>query len=222
MSDQKPKKHGTNAYGLSTDPRDQPNDSPEEVQDQLRRRSYARHFAGYTERPVFSKNGHVVRVERVYTGKLYRQELDRPARIRLRVLHVALFAAAAALLVAAMVMHSPSNYCWYVLLSLLVPLFFFGRLFFALCAYLPSGQELKAHEYNDGAGILPGAAAAAAVSILAPAAATAVFYCLTGAAWTGAEAVRILFMALSAACLLVSRLLERRVRYTEHKAEQGQ
>lgn len=76
----------TDAYGRSTEP-----DRKPEKKQRLRKRSYEKHFDGYTVETVLGPDGKAVSV-RIYTGALYRQELTTiqraPAQNAIRLLPV--------------------------------------------------------------------------------------------------------------------------------------
>ena len=78
----------TDAYGRSTEP-----DRKLEKKQRLRKRSYEKHFDGYTVETVLGPDGKAVSV-RIYTGALYRQELTTIQRRRLKMQYVCFLSAA--------------------------------------------------------------------------------------------------------------------------------
>lgn len=200
----------TNAFGVSLE-----EERSEDILYRLRRNSYSRHFEGYDKVTVLSSKGHMPKSEYMYVGALYHQELTKKDGVRLRILHAVLFFTAAVALLTAFALPAVSNHCWYVFVTVIVTGAFYVRQFFALLAYLPSGQDLKIREYKDGARILPAVSKWTAMSVFIPVIATIIMLILVPQSFSAMESLRFAVLMLSAACIYTSGYLERRVHYTE-------
>lgn len=108
---------------------------------------------------------------------VYRQELPRGQRIAVRVLHAALFLAAAVLFLAGSAQGTGANRAWYVIVPEVLVLACMLRMLSALIVYLPAGAEMSAAEHNRSAFALKRTAVWCAVLQLVTAAAAAA-YCL--------------------------------------------
>lgn len=203
----------TDAYGrIDENPLDDGQKPPKRV---FARHNYEKFFAGYTveQTPLTHKPG--VRAVRVYTGALYRQELPEKQRVLLRVLHAVLFLAAVVLLLVAVTLPVASNRCGYVALCGVLPAILLVRLFFVLVAYLPSKGELRIHEYQDGAKILPTVSLLCMCSFAVPVLATVVMFPLTSGSFSAWELVRLLMLAAAALIVGFSGYVEKQVSYIE-------
>ena len=141
-------------------------------------RAYHRFFEGYSEITVPNPNGKRTRIQRIYTGDYYRQDLTKGQRILLRVLHVALFLSVAYLFVSSAVLPLASNSTWYVVLSEVLSLPFLFWVVIALFSYLSAGRDMTIHEYRSSSLALQKATLGAALSLGIAALATLAFMLL--------------------------------------------
>lgn len=115
------------------------------------KRSIDRYFSGYEFVQVPKRNGKGMRMERRYTGRLFRQALPEFKCRRLHFLYIGLYIISLGLFFGGLFIDVASNTCWYVMLCMLVPVAFYIWLANTLLAYLPAGSVLKEYEYFNGA-----------------------------------------------------------------------
>jgi hypothetical protein len=111
-------------------------------------KAYHRFFEGYSEITVPKPNGKGYRIQRIYTGDYYRQDLTKGQRILLRVLYVALFLGVAYLFVSSAVLPLASNSTWYVALPQAVSLPFLFWIVIAFFSYLPAEWDMTIADYR--------------------------------------------------------------------------
>ena len=141
-------------------------------------KAYHRFFEGYSEITVPKPDGKGYRIQRVYTGNYYRQDLTKGQRILLRVLYVALFLGAAYLFVSSAILPLASNSTWYVALPQAVSLPFLFWIVIAFFSYLPAERDMTVAEYRRSSRALQKATLGSAVSLGIAAFATLVFMLL--------------------------------------------
>ena len=134
--------------------RDQLRDSLQKDDKQSKRsiwhsKAYHRFFEGYSEITVPKPNGRGYRIERIYTGNYYRQDLTKRRRILIRILYVALFLGAACLFVSSAILPLASNSTWYVALPQAVSLPFLFWIVIAFYFYLPAARDMTIAEYRS-------------------------------------------------------------------------
>jgi hypothetical protein len=182
-------------------------------------KAYHRYFEGYSEVRVPNPNGKGTRIERIYTGMYYRQDLTTRQRILLRALYVALFLGAAYLFVSSAVQPLASNSTWYVVLpqAVCLPLLFW--IVIAFYYYLPAARDMTIGEYRNASPALQKAAFYAAISLGAAAVATLVYVLLHLLLHpAGQPLVELLcavkYLASGVSVLMINRV-EKKVRYLE-------
>lgn len=128
-------------------------------------KAYHRYFEGYSEITVPKSNGKGTRIQRIYTGNYYRQELSKGQRIVLRILYIALFLGIAYLFVSSAILPLASNTTWYVVLpqAASIPVIFWIAI--ALFSYLPARRDMTIHEFRSSSLSLQKAALGSAVSL---------------------------------------------------------
>jgi hypothetical protein len=141
-------------------------------------KAYHRFFEGYSEIAVPNPNGKGIRIQRVYTGNYYRQDLTQGQRILVRGLYAALFLCVAYLFVSSAILPLASNSTWYVVLTQVVNIPFLFWILIAFFFYLPAGRDMTVAEYRSSSLSLQKAALGAAVSLGIVALATLVFMAL--------------------------------------------
>ena len=119
-------------------------DSPQRKRGIWHSKAYHRFFEGYSEFTVPTPNGKGYKIQRVYTGNTYRQDLTKGQRGLLRVLYVVLFVCAVYLFVSCAVLPLPSNSTWYVTLPQAVSLPF---LFWIANCFLVLHTRWSGHDY---------------------------------------------------------------------------
>lgn len=143
-----------------------------------RSKAYHRFFEGYTEITVLNPDGKGSRIQRIYTGNYYRQDLTKSQRILLRLLYVALYLGAVYLFVSSAVLPLTSNSTWYVVLTQVVSIPFLFWILIVFFFYLPAGLDLTIHDYRSSSLSLQKATLYAAISLGLVALATLIFVLL--------------------------------------------
>lgn len=141
-------------------------------------KAYHRFFEGYSEITVPKPDGKGYKIQRIYTGDYYRQDLTDGQRILLSVLYVALFLGTAYLFVSSAILPLASNSTWYVALPQAVSLPFLFWIVIAFFSYLPAGRDMTINGYRSSSLALKKATLGAAVSLGIAAFATLVFLLL--------------------------------------------
>lgn len=140
-------------------------DSPQRKRGIWHSKAYHRFFEGYSEFTIPTPDGKGYRIQRIYTGNTYRQDLTRGQRVLLRVLYVVLFMCVVYLFVSSAALPLTSNSTWYVTLPQAVSLpfmFWIGIVFFA---YLPAEWDMTIHEYRSSSLALQKATLGAAICL---------------------------------------------------------
>jgi hypothetical protein len=140
--------------------------------------AYHRFFEWYSEITVPKANGKGYRIQRIYTGNYYRQDLSTGQRILLRGLYVALFLGVAYLFVSSASLPLPANSTWYVVLSQVVSVPFLFWILIAFLSYLPAERDLTIAEYRNSSPALQKATLGSAASLGLAAVAMLVFLLL--------------------------------------------
>jgi len=112
-------------------------------------KAYHRHFEGYSEITVPKRNGKGTRIQRIYTGNYFRQDLTERQRILIRVLYVALFLCIAYLYTSSAVLPLTINSTWYVVLPQAVSLPFLFWILIAFFSYLPAERDMTIEGYRS-------------------------------------------------------------------------
>jgi hypothetical protein len=114
-----------------------------------RRKAYHRFFEGYSEITVPKSNGKGTRIERIYTGNYYRQDLTKRQRILIRMLYVGLFLIASILYTSSAIQPLMINSTWYVVLSEAGSLVFLFWILIAFISYLPAAENMTIEDYRS-------------------------------------------------------------------------
>jgi hypothetical protein len=138
-------------------------------------KAYHRFFEGYSEITVPEPNGKGYRIQRIYTGNYYRQDLMKGRRILLRVLYVALFLGAVYLFVSNAILPLSSNSTWYVVLTQVASIPFLFWTLIALFSYLPAERDMTINTYRSSSLSLKRATFGSAISLGVLALATLAF-----------------------------------------------
>jgi hypothetical protein len=141
-------------------------------------KAYHRFFEGYAEITFPQPDGKGYRIQRLYTGNYYRQDLTTDQRFLLRGLYMVLFLGVAYLFVSNAILPLASNSTWYVVLSQVVSVPCLFWILIAFFSYLPAGGDLTIAEYRSSSLTLQKATLGAAISLGIAAFATLVFVLL--------------------------------------------
>ena len=141
-------------------------------------KAYHRFFEGYSEVTVPNPDGKGTRIQRIYTGNYYRQDLTKGQRILLRGLYVVLFLCIAYLFVSNAVLPLASNFTWYVVLTQVVSIPFLFWILIAFFSYLPAGGDTTIADYRSSSLSLQKAALGSAICLGITALATLIFILL--------------------------------------------
>jgi len=112
-------------------------------------KAYHRHFEGYSEITVPKRNGKGTRIQRIYTGNYFRQDLTERQRILIRVLYVAFFLCVAFLYTSSAILPLTINSTWYVVLPEAVSLIFLFWILIAFFSYLPAERDMTIEGYRS-------------------------------------------------------------------------
>ena len=156
-------------------------DSPQRKRGIWHSKAYHRFFEGYSEFTIPTPDGKGYRIQRVYTGNTYRQDLTRGQQRLLRVLYVVLFMCVVYLFVSCAVLPLPSNSTWYVTLPQAASLPFMFWIVIAFAAYLPADSDMTIHGYRSSSLALRKATLGAAICLGLTALATLIFIMLNPA-----------------------------------------
>ena len=188
-------------------------DSPQRKRGIWHSKAYHRFFEGYSEFTVPTPNGKGYKIQRVYTGNTYRQDLTKGQRALLRVLYVVLFVCAVYLFVSCAVLPLPSNSTWYVTLPQAVSLPFLCWIAIVFLSYIPAGLDMTIHGYRSSSLALQKATLGTAICLGVTALATLIFIMLN----PSDEPLRVLRCTLSfcAGGLITLGMywIERKVKY---------
>lgn len=198
----------TDAFSGSMDP------ARDENVKGTRRRSYDRFFSGYKFCEVPKENGKGTRIVRKYEGNLYRQELSERKCKQVRIAYLILFIISIGLFFGGLFLNIASNCCWYVMLCMIVPVGFYIWLAFILMTYLPSGRDLKEHEYLDGASRLVKACRFTVFGIVLMILAVVLMFIIEPESISIMEMIRLGTLVISAAAVWVMAIGENKIRYT--------
>ena len=210
----------TDGFGRSVDPRETEIKEKIERMSKNRVSSYDKFFEGYSARVVPKENGKGTKVVRTYTGAVYHQELSPGMHWKIRLLYAVLFICAAAMFIAAITMSTGSNFCWYVVLSSIIPAVFYGVVLLALFLYVFSEQDLKINEYKNGAVRLKTGTIRAVYSLSAVVAATLLMFGLEPGSYSSAELLRLGFVAASGGLVMIINRIEATIKYREIPPEE--
>lgn len=179
----------------------------------LHSKAYHKHFEGYTEVRVPKPNGKGIRIERIYTGDYYRQDLTKYQRIVLRLLYTILFMCAVYLYVTSATLPLAINSTWYVTLpeAASIPLLFWIAVAFLL--YLLAAQDMTISDYRSSSQSLLKATIGAAICLGACALTTLFFLMLNPSDESLQVALCAVKYAISSLLVLAINRIERRIPY---------
>ena len=175
-------------------------------------RSYHNHFKGYSEYSVPKKNKRGYTRVRVYTGKYYRQCLEKKQKILLRILYAVLFIVSAAIYFICTTAQHVINMTWYVTIFEAIQL---GLLFWtgtSLVSYLTHFGDFKEPQYRTAMQWIKNSSMFAALCSFVIAIDVAVMVLFLKAADMNALVFSGLF-CVSGLCLLVINRVECRIQY---------
>lgn len=175
--------------------------------------AYHNHFAGYTEVVAPRKSGKGTRIERIYTGVYYQQELSLQKKLLLKALYLVLHAGSIVGFSTAALISVAVNYMTIVTVFQAICLPLFVWVTSALFFYLPSMNRLKIADYKSSSVRLKWSSLflSCAMSVLA-------FVVLICAAVNqfrmGHTLICFVFYLLASGAQLAMSLIERKVTYT--------
>lgn len=179
-------------------------------------------FQDYSVAEVPKRTGKGTTAVRVYVGTLFHQELTKKQSLFVRFAYLAAYAAAVILFILAMTIATASNSCWYVMLALLLPMFFYARFLLALYLYIFSGQDLKIHEYQNGACKLSALSHYIDRTFLVSMLASAVMYVLAPGSYSESELYRFFLFIASALIIKFIGKVEGKIEYTEIPSDEAE
>ena len=176
-------------------------------------KAYHRHFEGYSEITVPKPNGQGTRIQRIYTGDYFRQDLTERQRILIRVLYVALFLCVAFMYVSSAILPLTINSTWYVVLPQAVSLPFLFWILIAFFSYLPAERDMKIADYRGSSLYLLKATMGSAICLGMTALATLVFIVLNPSAESPREMLCAGQYIVAGLIALAMHRIERKVSY---------
>jgi archaellum biogenesis protein FlaJ (TadC family) len=176
-------------------------------------KAYHRFFEGYSEVTVPKAEGKGTRIERIYTGDYYRQDLTNLQRILIRLLYVTLFLCAAYLYISSAIVPLAINSTWYLVLPQAVSLPFLFWIIIAFFYYLPAKRDMVIADYRRSSLSLQKATRGAAIALGITALATLIYIGLNPS--EGSLRVLLFTIKYSVAGLitLAMSMIERKVKY---------
>ena len=150
-------------------------DSPQRTRGIWHSKAYHRFFEGYSESAIPTPNGKGYRIQRVYTGSHYRQDLTTGQRVLLRVLYVVLFLCTVYLFMSSAVLPLPSNSTWYVTLPQAASIPFLFWILVVFFSYLPAKWDMTIDDYRRSSLALQKATLGSAICLGLTALATLAF-----------------------------------------------
>jgi hypothetical protein len=176
-------------------------------------KAYHRFFEGYSEIAVPNSSGKGTRIQRIYTGNYYRQDLTKGRRILLRVLYGALFLGAVYLFVSNAILPQASNSTLYVVLTQVASIPFLFWILIALFSYLPAERDMTINTYRSSSVSLKRAALGSAISLGVLALATLAFIFLNPQDRSLVQLLYAVKYLAGGSLALLTNWIERRVNY---------
>lgn len=128
-------------------------------------KAYHRYFEGYSERVVAGSDGKTQRIERVYNGDYYRQDLPRKRAVYLRILYVFLLICAAYLFISGAVQPLAINTNKSTVFPQVLSLGFLFWTVITFFHYLPIGRKMTISEFRRSSRYLLLATLGGAISL---------------------------------------------------------
>jgi hypothetical protein len=176
-------------------------------------KAYHRFFEGYSEISVPNSNGTGTRIQRVYTGDYYRQDLTKGQRILLRGLYVVLFLGVVYLFVSSAILPLASNSTWYVALPQAVSIPFLFWIAIAFLSYLPAERDMTINAYRSSSLALQRSTLGSAISLGVVALATLVFMFLNLSDRSSVQLLCAIKYIAGGLIVLSMNRIERKVHY---------
>jgi hypothetical protein len=177
-------------------------------------KAYHRHFEGYVEVSLPKSNGKGNRIERIYTGNYYRQDLVFRKRILIRIVFIVLFLFVAVLYVSSAIQPLIINSTWFVVLPQAGSLVFLVWIMIAFVFYLTVQQDMTIEDYRNSSRSLLKATFGSSISLGMAALATLVFIILNH---SSGETLSVLVCSgkyfVGGLISLSMNLIERKVKY---------
>lgn len=182
-------------------------------------KAYHRFFRGYSEIAVPGKGGKGTRIERIYTGDYYRQDLDRKNKILFRVVYVVFFVCSLLLFVCGAIYPHRINTTIYVTIPQAIGVGFLFWIFIIFYNYLPASEEMTIAEYTRSSRYLLVASLGATITLVALALASILFIILNPSGELFPLLLIVLEYLLAATFTLGINLLEKRIKYISYPSE---
>jgi hypothetical protein len=178
-----------------------------------RSKAYHRFFEGYTEVTVPNPDGKGSKIQRIYTGNYYRQDLTKHQRILLRLLYVVLYLGAVYLFVSSATLPVSSNSTWYVVLTQVLTVPFLFWILIVFFSYLPASLDMTINDYRSASLALKKATLYSVVSTGMVALATLVFILLNRSDEPLLELLCAVKYLVAGLLLLALNRVEKKVNY---------
>lgn len=179
-------------------------------------KAYHRYFHGYSEIVVPNSHGKGTRIERIYTGDYYRQDLDHRKRICVRVAYVVLFVCSVLLFILGAIYPHPINTTLYVTIPQAISVGFLFWIFVIFYNYLPAPKQMTISEYLRSSRYLLAATIGATFALLTLALASTIFIFLNPFEERLRLLLCILEYFLAASFTFGIYLIEKKIKYIQY------
>jgi hypothetical protein len=115
---------------------------------QYHSRAYHKYFEGYAEEQTVQPDGRI-RIDRVYIGNYYRQDIMDRQRLERRVLYAGLYLFALALFIHAGTRNTSMNVVWYVSAPIALSLLALFWMLVPMCYYITARREMVIRVYRE-------------------------------------------------------------------------
>jgi archaellum biogenesis protein FlaJ (TadC family) len=176
-------------------------------------KAYHRFFEGYSEIAVPTRDERGIRIERIYTGNYYRQDLTNRQHLLIRVLYIALFLCALGLYISSAIQPLLMNNTWYVVLFEAASLFFLSWTFVVFISYIPAKKDMTINDYRSSSLTLKKATLLGAICLGVTALATLIFIIMNPQEEFTKTILCMAEYLLSGLLILGMNQIERRVNY---------
>lgn len=187
-------------------------------------RAYRRFFEGYEEITVPGKNGKGNRIERIYRGLWYREDVTNGGWICRKAGYSISFLASLCLFLFAAVPYSGASPAWYTALFQAVSTALYFWLFCVLCSYVVSPRNMTVSKYKRACRPLRYAAGSTSAAVLLTAVCSVIYSVLHGNSSNGNPMTAAVLEFSAALLVFLIFLIEKKTAYitVENSAEDVQ
>lgn len=177
-------------------------------------KAYDRFFEGYSEFTVPKTDGKGYKIQRVYTGNYYCQDLTKGQRILFRLLYFVLFLCAMYLFISSASSPLVMNSTWYVVITQVICIpFLFWIGITLVFYYLPAQKNLTIHEYRSSSLSLQKAALGSSICLSVVAFSALIFVLLNQSIGLVSELVCVIQLFTGGLLMFLIYRIEKNVKY---------